>query len=154
MPLIICIDCKREEERKKPTKNNDGQFRCFLCAQKRRSKTHYYKNDPNNSPHKVAYRAKLENKHKAWIRSLNREYGITLEQYFLILNAQDGKCAICSTERCSSGRRLAVDHCHSTKKIRGLLCKKCNTALGLLQDNEELITKAAKYLRNSLNASS
>ncbi len=42
--------------------------------------------------------------------------------------------------------RLVIDHCHSTGAIRGLLCSNCNTAIGLLSDNPEIIRKAADYL--------
>src|ERR1043166_7904386 len=52
-------------------------------------------------------------------------YGMTLEQYDAILAEQSGVCAIC-TQKCSTGRRLAVDHDHIAKIIRGLLCANCN----------------------------
>ena len=60
---------------------------------------------------------------------LKKNYGITIEEYETLLDNQNGVCYICQNE-CPSGRRLAVDHCHETDKIRGLLCCKCNTGLG------------------------
>ena len=77
---------------------------------------------------------------------IRRQYGITLEQYNDMLEKQDYKCAICNDEDEVEGRRLAIDHCHTSGKIRGLLCGKCNRAIGLLKDNTKLLTNAIKYL--------
>jgi formate dehydrogenase maturation protein FdhE len=71
-------------------------------------------------------------------------YGITLDQYEQMFADQHGLCLICRLPE-PSGTRLAVDHCHSTKKVRGLLCKKCNSALYILE-REELRKAAEKYL--------
>lgn len=64
--------------------------------------------------------------------NLKKRFGLTLEDYAKMLEAQNGVCAICKTPP-ASNRRLAVDHCHTTRRIRQLLCTKCNTALGLLK---------------------
>lgn len=79
-------------------------------------------------------------------------YGITPEQYEAMLTAQDGKCAICGEgEPAAHGRtgrqfRLSVDHDHSTGRVRGLLCQKCNRAIGLMGDNTETLRRALDYL--------
>ncbi|HEC62410.1 MAG TPA: hypothetical protein ENI27_09215 [bacterium] len=82
---------------------------------------------------------------------LHRHFNITLEQYNAMLHYQNGKCAICEcseTHTCNGKiKRLGVDHDHKSGKIRGLLCHKCNRALGLFQDNPELMKKAAAYVR-------
>lgn len=79
---------------------------------------------------------------------LRQLYGITLDDYNAIFDAQDGACKICSRPwNPESNKRLAVDHCHATKKIRGLLCDPCNVALGNMQDNPERLEAAAAYLR-------
>lgn len=77
---------------------------------------------------------------------IRNQYGITLAQYNEMLEAQDYKCAICGNEDEVEGRRLAIDHCHTTGKIRGLLCGKCNRGLGLFYDNTTALAKAIKYL--------
>jgi len=77
---------------------------------------------------------------------IRRQYGITLAQYDDMLEQQDYKCAICGNEDEVEGRKLAVDHCHTTGKVRGLLCGKCNRGLGLFYDNKALLEKAIKYL--------
>jgi hypothetical protein len=77
---------------------------------------------------------------------IRRQYGITLAQYDDMLEQQDYKCAICGNEDEVEGRKLAVDHCHTTGTVRGLLCGKCNRGLGLFYDNKALLEKAIKYL--------
>lgn len=83
---------------------------------------------------------------------LLRSFGITLEQYNEMLRKQDYKCAICDTHKDNEIRALAVDHCHTTGKIRGLLCTTCNRALGLLKDNSEILEKAVNYVKSKEEA--
>lgn len=73
-------------------------------------------------------------------------YGITDEQYQQLLAEQNFVCAICGKEERVEGRSLAVDHDHETNLIRGLLCNRCNRALGLFNDDPELLKKAFEYL--------
>lgn len=80
--------------------------------------------------------------------NLKKRYGITVDQYIDMLMSQGGVCKICKRE-CKTYANLAVDHCHTTKKVRGLLCNKCNRGIGLLEDNETLLKNAIKYLRES-----
>ena len=86
---------------------------------------------------------------------LKRAYGITLDEYEKLLSKQDKKCAICGID--SNGkyrnkpRAFAVDHCHTTGKIRGLLCSDCNTGIGLLKDNINFLQSAIKYLNKIKN---
>lgn len=77
--------------------------------------------------------------------TLQKNFGITIEQYDEMLKSQNGKCAVCF-KICTTGRRLAVDHCHKTKKVRGLLCSKCNRGLGLFNDSQHLLKAAIEYL--------
>lgn len=79
---------------------------------------------------------------------LRRRYGISLEQYEAMLELQDGRCAICGRHGDEFGRRLAVDHCHETGKVRGLLCINCNPGIGAFRDNPELLRRAASYLED------
>lgn len=81
---------------------------------------------------------------------LKRHYGVTVEWYNAQHAAQDGKCAICGQEETAviHGRRisLAVDHCHDTGRVRGLLCRACNNAIGALGHDPERFRKAIAYL--------
>lgn len=64
---------------------------------------------------------------------LGRLYGMTLAQYEAMLTAQNNKCLVCGKPESYPGRRLAVDHCHTTNKVRGLLCGLCNRTLGVYE---------------------
>jgi hypothetical protein len=77
---------------------------------------------------------------------LKDQYDITTEQYNALLESQNGVCALCSRPE-RTDRRLSVDHCHETGKVRGLLCLRCNSALGTLGDNEAGLLRALEYLR-------
>jgi len=83
-------------------------------------------------------------------RNLQHKYGITIEDYNEMFNKQLGLCAICGCDETSMRvhHRLAVDHCHDTNKIRGLLCNQCNRAIGMLHDNWQTLEKATNYLRS------
>lgn len=91
--------------------------------------------------------AQRETGEKRTARAL-RAYGITLDEYKAMLAAQDGRCAICGAESSdASKRRLCVDHCHGTGRVRGLLCGKCNIGIGQFNHDVDLLTKAIGYLR-------
>lgn len=80
-------------------------------------------------------------------RDLKRKYGITLADYLRLMDEQNHECAICADP--SNGRRLDVDHCHSTGKVRGLLCRRCNLILGHAEDEPEVLILAASYLESA-----
>ena len=75
---------------------------------------------------------------------LKARYQITLEEYDLLFEKQKGRCAICDK---TENRKLAVDHCHVTGKVRGLLCTKCNFGIGYLNHSIPTLESAIKYLR-------
>lgn len=79
-------------------------------------------------------------------RQLKYLYGITPEQYDEMLKAQGGVCKICLGPDNGPWKRLAVDHCHKTGRVRGLLCAKCNKGLGQFEDDPERLKKAITYL--------
>lgn len=96
---------------------------------------------------KAAYQREYARQNPLRIKSIDmkRRYGLTLEDYDRMLEAQDGKCAICGEFDETFGR-LVIDHCHDRKKVRGLLCSICNRALGGFRDSPELLSRAVAYL--------
>jgi len=80
---------------------------------------------------------------------LKRKFGITPEQYDLMFTMQNGYCAICNIHQSKLKYRLAVDHCHTTGKVRGLLCSACNKALGVFNDSITTLNVAIKYLEKT-----
>ncbi len=89
---------------------------------------------------------------KIYESQIKRLYGVTQEEYQVLFNAQNGLCEICNEPETRKSRtpgficRLAIDHCHNSGKIRGLLCHSCNTAIGKFKDNTEILRKAIEYL--------
>lgn len=81
------------------------------------------------------------------IRDLNREYGLSLDEYNRMFKEQNGCCAICCKPESDCRVALGVDHDHVTGVIRGLLCKECNTSLGAFKENIEIMLSAINYLR-------
>lgn len=81
---------------------------------------------------------------------LKKYYGITIDDYNDMFLQQSGCCKICTTHQSKLLKALSVDHCHKTGKIRGLLCGRCNMALGQFKDSFELCLKASKYLLENL----
>jgi NMD protein affecting ribosome stability and mRNA decay len=80
-----------------------------------------------------------------------RTYGISLEEFNLMWDNQKGRCKICEVTlqtRSHSPDSVVVDHCHTTGKVRGLLCNECNRGLGYYHDNPIALRKAAEYLEN------
>ena len=93
------------------------------------------------------YRKANRNTTKDTNAYLIRTYNIDLKDYERILDNQGGVCAICSTSvPGGNNKRLSVDHCHTTGKVRGLLCRLCNAGIGKLKDDPALTRKATEYL--------
>ena len=75
-----------------------------------------------------------------------RQYGLSLDDYGQMVSEQSGLCAICKEK---PEKDLFVDHCHSTGRVRGLLCSNCNTGIGLLRDNTATLLAAINYLKEN-----
>lgn len=111
---------------------------------------------------RARYRAKNREKIRAYGRqwkknnpttsneSYKRLYGITEEDYLRMLKEQNEVCKICLKPETAKAKdkvkRLSVDHCHTTGKVRGLLCNKCNTTLGKYEDSIETFERFVEYL--------
>lgn len=96
------------------------------------------------------YRAVASEVHHGY--ELKRHFGLSKMQYDELAEAQSHRCAICQKEEGAIIRgknlRLAVDHCHTTGKVRGLLCSSCNRALGAFQDSPDVLRRAILYLNS------
>ena len=88
-----------------------------------------------------------DNKRRAQSTMMVWNYGVTLDEYDAILALQNGVCAICGLYR-SDGRRMPLDHDHTTNEVRGILCSVCNRGIGAFQDNPETLQAAINYLAN------
>lgn len=112
----------------------------------------FYQFDTTTPEGRNAYSKATRNRnplrHRA--REFLKKFGLTLEDYYLLHDAQDGLCACCgrpeSVKRNDNLKWLAVDHCHSTGAVRGLLCNNCNNGIGRFRDDPKLLRTAADYL--------
>lgn len=105
-------------------------------------KVHY----GNNAKTIIQYQKKYyqANKGKVKDRILRKEFGLGLSEYKRMLSKQNGVCKICGAPpKC---RALAVDHCHTSGRIRGLLCASCNRGISYFKDSPDLLKSAAHYL--------
>lgn len=83
-------------------------------------------------------------------RARFRKYGITPSDYQTLEQLQGGRCAICkSLSGWNKSSKLVIDHCHRRGIVRGLLCGRCNIAIGLLQDSPEVIENARFYVERT-----
>ena len=96
------------------------------------------------------YRSGHKQKDKIKFSYWKKRFGVDQDLYEKILTKQKYVCAICkkkeSIRRGGNLIALAIDHCHKTGSVRGLLCRRCNLALGLANDDPDILTSAVKYL--------
>lgn len=140
-----CTVCEEEKPlsafyKMKASKDGHG-YRCKTCDNTARKKW------KEKNPLRSAYSERN--------RRLKYVYGIDIPTYEKMFKEQNHCCAICgASENSTVGERkdwnFAVDHCHKTGSVRGLLCNSCNRALGLFQDNPEFLSKAITYLSKGI----
>lgn len=80
-------------------------------------------------------------------RHILKKYNLTAKQYENMFKDQLGRCSICEQPHNSLTNKLCVDHCHTSGIVRSLLCGKCNTALGLLKEDEDILLKMLEYIK-------
>lgn len=121
-----CLNCQGTER----YRNGEG---CVACIKKSQMKRYF-----ENRPKYAKYQLRTH---------LKSAYGLTMEQFEIMVKKQSGVCAICE-KPCVVHGRLSVDHNHKTGNVRGLLCKSCNAGLGHFYDDPALFRKAADYLES------
>jgi hypothetical protein len=84
-----------------------------------------------------------EKKRRLLLSNQLRNRGVTLADYDQMVKDQQGRCALCEREVSD----LDIDHCHQTQRVRKLLCRSCNTGLGMFKDNIDLMEKAIAYIK-------
>ena len=154
IPYWLCkCSCGREF----PVRHNklvNGEAKgCRVCGRSKSGKKYQGGRDLLKLKSNLAKYRKSEN----WIiarreGNLRRKYGIGLSEYKRLFDKQDGKCLCCYecggdiTNAQDSRRVLVVDHDHGTKKVRGLLCRDCNLAIGIVDENVTTLRRIIDYL--------
>lgn len=158
----VCSECryKRNSNRKsnEPHINEKGQL-CCTCKERKPFSEFGKDRSTNNGIDRRCKRCKRE-LHTRWrnenrdeykdrlrVNHLKNRFGLTREQFTSIMEAQDDKCAICRKEFASAAD-TCVDHDHITEAVRGILCRKCNTGIGLFRDDINLVRSAVAYLQS------
>ena len=124
---------------------------CKVCIKKWHAE-HYQRPEIKQRHLEQGRKWRTLNKEKSHIQDLKsrlkKEYGITVGEYEAILKSQHNKCAICKSDspKRKSSRGFFVDHNHNTGLIRGLLCHRCNLAVGWVEDSPDLILSLANYI--------
>ena len=121
-----------------------GAYKCRSCSCAY-NRAHYQRNKGKIRVQGTEYRQTEEGKIAGRRVQLKYKHGISLEEYRVLYQAQDGKCAVCGLYQ----KTLYVDHCHKTGKIRGLLCCRCNLVLGQVKDNTIILRSLAIYLEQT-----
>jgi hypothetical protein len=122
-PRRYCVQCHKKNQKASYARNAEA-------IRKRRNERYVYK----------GYNRKWQ---------LKKRYGISIEEYDALLEAQDGVCAICGGGTNGKVDQFCVDHDHESGVVRGLLCNKCNVGLANFKDDNNLLRNAARYLELS-----
>lgn len=126
----VCKQCEQVLPKANFTKSS---VRCRPCAKEYRRQNPYVPTKPYRKTPEQARRSNLQ-----------RMYGISLEEYQRMFDAQGGRCMICVSP--PGKKPLAVDHCHTKGEVRSLLCGNCNTGLGMFKDDIVILRRAIRYL--------
>jgi len=147
--IKYCRKCGKETER---STNPDGSIRaCKLCLRRRDNKfrARIDRLCAEINCKAFAYKTGKRCQRCAYEHSILKNYNLTLEDYGWLAYKQDFCCKVCNQPLDFSTKiGAAVDHCHKTNKVRGILHSQCNQALGLLNEDPVRINQAATYLTN------
>lgn len=140
---LFCLDCRPYKSghfntvAHKVLSPSEKLFNCETCG-----KSTYMNHGGRNKRWCDNCRPNIKEYQRSW--GLKNLYNLTPKQYNEILAAQNGGCAICG-----STKRLAVDHSHDSKQVRGILCFRCNTNLAVLE-NTSWVFNAESYLAKQI----
>jgi hypothetical protein len=161
--VLTCQDCGGSFEHTR-SRRGSWPLRCVGCKRKAGNERQYRWREANpeawkaNQDRSNAKRlADPEYRRDKREREISRLYGISVEEFRQMLASQDGCCAICGCEppeqddskplpRGTASTRLHVDHCHTSGRVRGLLCGNCNTMIGLAGEDSKVLLAAVEYL--------
>lgn len=176
--MKVCCACKElltTASFNKLTAAKDGLYpSCRDCTNANKRQSWAASSEENRARRRAEYAADLRGRRteqsrkarEAWAaretdldlrtyrdRHLRRKFGISVDEYDRMHDAQNGLCAVCNEPETDADYRtkrlrfLAVDHCHDSGAVRGLLCRRCNTALGLLLESPDRVEALLAYLR-------
>lgn len=155
-----CSKCDQEKSLSdfyKRSKGNSYHSACKICEREmakdwyqrnRESAKEKYRHWREKNPETIK-RYRKENRAKHYRQEVMRKYGVDEHWFDEQMQRQGGACQCCKREFAWGDKQKSphVDHCHKTSKVRGILCNRCNTVLGLCRDDPDLLSTLAGYLR-------
>lgn len=149
-PAKICNRCseaKSEDSFYVDKRRHAPYSTCKTCWNT--ASKEWNKNNPDSRR-----RASRDSAYRQRWKRIFRDYGITKEEYYALLEWQNGVCGICKKPETKVSRSrglnmLAVDHCHRTGRVRGLLCARCNGVLGWVSDDTSLLRRMSEYINEN-----
>ena len=143
MKMLVCTKCKLEKDEvcfsiKGGSKNRGRSYFCKSCHNEYVRDVWYKK----NADKQIVSSRKWKKENK--MRIMATKYKITEELLQKLIDDSDGKC-----NTCGKSAKLHIDHCHTSYKVRGLLCANCNLAIGMIGDNIEVLENLIVYLRKN-----
>lgn len=148
--MSLLANRKHEHYIKNKDKTSKRQHERYLKnkdAVRKYNKTYYLENKDRFAGQLKEYRRRNSGKKRAeWLLT---RYGLTIEQHGVLFASQEQRCAICKTDM-PTKLGWCVDHCHSTRQVRGILCQNCNSALGHMKDDPLRLRLAAEYLERDI----
>lgn len=156
--FVVCLTCRKKKKawvrrNKDKVRKSERRWRKANPDKIKASKLRYRKKHPKKVKAQIQKCWKQnykKYKYNNWRRWLKTRYGISEVEFLAVLEKQKGKCAICQSKQlCGKRRKLYIDHCHKNDTLRGLLCFRCNTLLGMAQDKISILLSAAKYLKEA-----
>lgn len=138
MEIRICTGCKKEKSIDEfGIKRGKKNPRCKQCH------NDYYQNYWKNTEAYDKHKKNIQDRRKADpLTHRASKYKLTKQQLINLIDKYDGMCWLCKDKKAT-----CIDHCHITKKVRGILCTSCNTGLGKLGDSVEGLQRAIEYIR-------
>lgn len=172
METKLCLSCVQHKPTScfhKAKKEKDGfQYNCIDCCKQYHAKRYVEQKEKLKAQikkYKIENKEKVEESALLWrnknpdkvkryqrASNLKQSFGISIKEYDQMAEKQNNLCAICEKpetfihHRTNRPAKLSVDHCHATSKVRQLLCKKCNSGIGLFNEDVNVIQNAIKYL--------
>lgn len=142
--IIKCLNCGNEINNRTRNQVACGSKKIkYSCAWERQRVS-------SNKAKMKFYNSMSQLERKNYNRTLKigRKFKIDNLVFEDMVRKQNNLCAICGEKEIVEDRCLSIDHCHKTGKVRGLLCRTCNSGIGFLKDDIYLLKKAIKYLKN------
>lgn len=138
-----CLKTKSLESFFKDKSHSSGRY--SICKECKKLATYEWRSENRGKYNQVAKDWRKKNHFRNLGYFFATKYRLKVSEYQAMVEKQNGLCWICNKPPIGK-KRLSVDHCHTTKKVRGLLCDNCNKGIGNLKEDPKILVRAIRYL--------